>query len=437
MTTDLANPAAAQAASPTNPAQGVGQRHHRLARLRERYAPLLESIRDGATKRDLDRALPHDQIRELAQAGFGALRVPEEYGGAGLTLPEFFELLTDLAAADSNLAQALRGHFALVEDRLLAPEGEHRDAWLRRFGAGELAGNAWTEVGSVQVGDVGTLVTRHPDGSAEVTGEKYYSTGSIFADWIDVYARDAQTGEDVIALVSAHQDAVELSDDWTGFGQRTTGTGTTVLTGARVEPGDVILVSDRFRYQTAFYQQVLLSVLAGVARAAARDVSEALAARRRGYSHGAGTVTSQDPQLLAVVGEVDSEAFAAAAVAARSAESLQGAYEAGAALRSVWSVDADTETILREADDAAVDAAELATAQGQVVLSRSVPAAVTRLFDALGASATDTGRDLDRHWRNARTAASHNPWVYKARIVGDKAVNGVPPLRLWAVGRAS
>jgi alkylation response protein AidB-like acyl-CoA dehydrogenase len=71
------------------------------------------------------------------------------------------------------------------------------------------------------------------------------------------------------------------------------------------------------------------------------------------------------------------------------------------------------------------------------VLSRSVPAAVTRLFDALGASATDTGRDLDRHWRNARTAASHNPWVYKARIVGDRAVNGVPPLRLWAVGRAS
>ena len=30
-------------------------------------------------------------------------------------------------------------------------------------------------------------------------------------------------------------------------------------------------------------------------------------------------------------------------------------------------------------------------------------------------------KNLDRHWRNARTAANHNPWVFKARIVGDYA----------------
>ena len=41
---------------------------------------------------------------------------------------------------------------------------------------------------------------------------------------------------------------------------------------------------------------------------------------------------------------------------------------------------------------------------------------------------------LDRHWRNARTAASHNPWIYKARIVGDWAVNGTEPLYVWQIG---
>ena len=33
-------------------------------------------------------------------------------------------------------------------------------------------------------------------------------------------------------------------------------------------------------------------------------------------------------------------------------------------------------------------------------------------------------RALDRHWRNARTVSSHNPLVYKARIVGDWVING-------------
>jgi hypothetical protein len=44
---------------------------------------------------------------------------------------------------------------------------------------------------------------------------------------------------------------------------------------------------------------------------------------------------------------------------------------------------------------------------------------------------------LDRHWRNARTVASHNPWVYKARIVGDWSVNGTAPTPIWHVGTAA
>jgi hypothetical protein len=59
---------------------------------------------------------------------------------------------------------------------------------------------------------------------------------------------------------------------------------------------------------------------------------------------------------------------------------------------------------------------------------------VTHAFDALAASATSTAKNLDRHWRNARTAGNHNPWVYKARLVGDQAVNGVALPRVWAIG---
>ena len=112
------------------------------AQLLNRFRPHFDRIAAGAVDRDRSRALPMTEIRELARAGFGAVRVPAEHGGAGASLPQLFELLTELAAADSNIAQALRAHFAFVEDRLASKPGSHRDQWLARFTAGELVGNS-------------------------------------------------------------------------------------------------------------------------------------------------------------------------------------------------------------------------------------------------------------------------------------------------------
>jgi len=51
-----------------------------------------------------------------------------------------------------------------------------------------------------------------------------------------------------------------------------------------------------------------------------------------------------------------------------------------------------------------------------------------------GASATLRTRGLDRHWRNARVLASHNPLIYRARLLGDRAVNGTPLERHYRLG---
>ncbi|QRQ78413.1 acyl-CoA dehydrogenase family protein [Glutamicibacter protophormiae] len=395
----------------------------RLAELTARFAPHFEKIAAGAAERDRTGALPYQQVADLAAAGFGAIRVPVSHGGAGATLPELFELLTELAAADSNIAQALRAHFAFVEDRLVAAPGPGRDTWLARFAAGELVGNSWTEVGAVRVGEVITKVSPDGAGGFSITGAKYYSTGSIFADWLDTYAERTDTKTRVIAAVRRHQPGVALSEDWDGFGQRTTGTGTSTFTGAAVE--ELIEFDTRFKYQTAFYQQVLLAVLAGSARAAEREFAAQLAARKRTFSHAAANIAGQDPQLLQVIGEVSAAAFAAAATVERVSTALQGAYESALALHSGGSA---------EADEAANDAAELASAQGQVVLTPLVLTALTHAFDALAASATSVSKNLDRHWRNARTAGNHNPWVFKARLIGDLAVNGTQLPRVWAIG---
>ncbi|PLZ02223.1 monooxygenase [Burkholderia sp. WAC0059] len=390
------------------------------ATLAARFRPLFERIAVGAAERDRTRALPREAIGWLKAAGFGALRVPVSQGGFGASIPQLFRLIVGLAAADSNLPQALRSHFAFVEDRLNAPADAGQRVWFDRFVSGQLVGGAWTEVGNVAIGDVRTRLSRHGDGWA-LDGEKYYSTGSLFADWLDVLARRADDGGDVIAVVDRHQPGVRLDDDWDGFGQVGTASGTTRFERAVVETRNVIDFAQRFRYQTAFYQLFHVATLAGIAQAVKRDAAERVRARTRIYSHGNAPRASEDAQIQQVVGELASWAYAAEAIALRAAEPLQRAYEAR------FGNDADAERA------ANVDA-EIESAQSQLVVSDLALRATTHLFDALGASATSATQALDRHWRNARTVSSHNPLVYKARIVGDWTINGTEPPYVWQIG---
>lgn len=409
----------ARTAAPS-PSLSLGTDYESLA---ARFRPIFARIAAGALEREQTRALPYEPIEWLKAAGFGAVRVPVEYGGAGASLPQLIRLLIELGEADSNLPQALRGHFAFVEDRLNAGPGPARDVWFQRFVAGELVGNAWTEVGDVAIGDVITRVSRDGDRWV-VNGEKYYSTGTIFADWIDVFARRDGDGRDVIAVVRTGQPGVTRSDDWDGFGQRSTGSGTTKFENAQVNEADIIDFSTRFKYQTAFYQLVLLAVLAGVGRAALRDVSHEVRTRRRIFSHGNAPSVAKDAQVQQVVGRIAARVFAAEAAAVRAAEASQRAYE------TRFGDD-------RQAEHDANVAAELDSALGQIAVAELVLQATTELFNALGASATSEAKRLDRHWRNARTAASHNPLIYKERIVGDWEINGTEPPYVWQIGSGS
>lgn len=95
-----------------------------------------------------------------------------------------------------------------------------------------------------------------------------------------MYAERSDSGGPVIALVNVAQPGVERDDDWDGFGQCTTGSGTTRFIDARVEQAHVYDFAERFRYQTAFYQHVLLATLAGIGRAVLRDVGEGVRQRK-------------------------------------------------------------------------------------------------------------------------------------------------------------
>lgn len=386
------------------------------------FRPTFDRIAEASLDREKGRVFPHDQVRWLVDDGFGTLRIPKEHGGFGASLEQTFLLLAELGEADANVAHIWRNHLAFVEDRLNAPVCDTNDIWIKRFLTGAFVGGGWTEANNLTLANLVTTVTVK-DEHYEVTGAKYYATGSLYADWLDVLGR-GDDGELLTALVRADDPGVTLVDDWRGFGQRTTASGTARYERVRAERGDVFPAAERFSYQAHFYQIAMLSVLTGITRAALRDGSTALSGRKRNYPQGLAEVPAADAQLLQVIGEVSADAFGAEAALTQSSRSLDrivaGRLEG----------DDDDHAKQRLID------AEVAVTQAQLVIIAASLRATTTIFDALGASGVSEETALDRHWRNARTLASHNPRVYKARILGDWLINGKDPLsNLAALGR--
>lgn len=385
------------------------------------FRPVIDKVAEGNVERESGRVFPYEQVRWLNDAGFGTLRIGADRGGFGASLEQTFLLLAELAEADANVAHIWRNHLAFVEDRLNAPVSDNNDSWLKRFLGGEFVGGGWTEANNVPLTSLATTITAEDDHWL-VTGAKYYATGSLYADWLDVLGRD-EDGALVTALVRSDDPGVTLVDDWRGFGQRTTASGTARYDRARAERGDVFPAAERFSYQGHFYQNAMLSVLTGITKAALRDGSSALRQRPRNYPQGLAPVPAADPQLLQVIGEVSADVFAAEAALARSSQSLDRivagrlAGDEGSARRRLVE-------------------AEVAVDQAQLVIIAGVLSATTTIFDALGASGVSEQLGLDRHWRNARTLASHNPRVYKARILGDWLINRTDPVAdLASLGR--
>jgi alkylation response protein AidB-like acyl-CoA dehydrogenase len=385
------------------------------------FRPVFDKIAQGNLERERDRVFPHEQVRWLADVDFGTVRIPAIHGGFGASLEQTFALLAELAEADPNVAHIWRNHLAFVEDRLNAPQSDTNDTWIKRFLAGEFVGGGWTEANNVTLANLTSTITEEDDHWV-VSGAKYYATGSLYADWLDVLGRSDE-GDLVTALVRRDDPGVTLVDDWDGFGQRTTASGTARYERARAEPGNVFPATERFSYQAHFYQTAMHSVLTGITKAALRDGSIALAERVRNYPQGLTAVPAFDPQLLQVVGEVSADVFAAEAALARGTATLD---------RIVAGRLAGDEAGARRL---LIDA-EVAVDQAQLVIIAAALSATTRIFDALGASGVSERRGLDRHWKNARTLASHNPRVYKARILGDWLINRIDPVAdLASLGR--
>lgn len=384
------------------------------AELAEQFRPVFAKIAEGAVEREADRRLPHDEVGWLREAGFTTVRVPRDFGGWGVTLPQLALLLIELGAADSNLPQLLRGHFGFVETRLTHPDPELRERWLRRVADGVIVGNAQSELGNRSFWENATTVLRDPARGWRLNGKKFYSTGSLFADWIHTTA-SVDREHSATVLVPTSSPGVHQIDDWDGFGQRLTGSGTTLFEDVEIHPEDVETYENGRlpgSYLQAFFQLVHLATLAGIARAAVRDTVAFVQQRSRNLLRPEYASPKDDPQVQEVVGRLAGASFATDAITLTAAQDVEAAYRAVVAGEA-------TADVFDRADTAVF------SAQGQVI--KLVLGLATELFEVGGASAVTERFRLDRHWRNARTLASHNPVIYRDRIVGEHLLAGTSP----------
>lgn len=394
-----------------------GQDAREITPLHDRFAPVFEQIRRQALHAELNRELPFEQIRLLKESGFTALRVPVAHGGSGASLEDLFALVTTLATADSNVAQALRAHFGFVEHLLFESAGPYRTKWLDRLGTGQTAGAAAAE-GPASKRDLFSTTLSQTDGRWVINGSKFFTTGSLYADWLTVTGT-TEDGQTVKTLAARNDPGLEIVDDWDGIGQRLTASGTAHFRNVHTEEADLRYGNTAFPHSQAFFQLYHLATVAGIARAAATDVADAVRRRKRSFSHGNADLPAADPQILEIVGHVFSAAYLASAAVERAARAIQAV--------------ADSPVLEL---DLTVARAELEVWQVQDRILPLVLEATTALFDALSGGATLRVAGLDRHWRNVRTLGNHNPRVYRTRVVGDYAVNGTLPPIQWRVGVA-
>lgn len=382
-----------------------------------RFQDLFQRIAQSAVAREQQRQLPFELVDELRSLGFARLRVPQALGGFGLSLPQLFHLLAALATADSNLTQIFRAHFGFVEGRLNSQDGDARDYWLGKVAADEVfLGAAMAERTEVTQNSV---ILSQQDDQWYLNGTKYYSTGTLYANWISAAASNGD--EFVSVLVPADAPGVSREDDWDGFGQRLSGSGTTRFEQVAVASQNIIRRFKRGEFKEdsyigAFYQMFHLATLAGISRAILNDSISFVQQRTRTFGVPGQSSPKDDPLVQRVVGRLASLNFTAESLVAVAANKLEQVYQR-----------AQQGT----ADEALYAAADITVYQAQQILVGLVPEAASLLFEVGGASATSEQRRLDRHWRNARTLASHNPAILRERAIGDFYLNGVTPGAAW------
>jgi SfnB family sulfur acquisition oxidoreductase len=369
----------------------------------------------GAAERDRKRLLPWAELDLWSESGLGGITVPREYGGADVSYATLAEVFVILCAADPALGQIPQNHFGVLG---VLREIGTPDQKARLYGevlAGQRLGNAGPERRSASVKTIlqgTTRLTRTP-GGLRLDGQRFYSTGALFAHRVPARATD-DDGRAVQVWVPRDAPGLTVVDDWRSFGQRTTASGTVTFEQVPVDPQDVLPIWQLAERPGLFgptSQLIQAAIDQGIAQAAVEDTLSFVRERARPWVDSGLEHATDDPYIIADVGRLQIDLHAAHEVLQEAGRTL----DAIAAARTI-----DAEASAR---------ASVAVAEAKILTTRIALEASEKLFELAGSASTRAAHNLDRHWRNARTHTLHDPVRWKLHLLGNYHLNHVLPAR--------
>ncbi len=365
----------------------------------------------ASTAVERDRAGGHaQQEREwIRDSGLLTLSIPVEFGGQGADWSLVFQVIRQLAKADSALAHVFAFHHlqlagiqlygnAQQQRRLLAATVEQRFFW----------GNALNPL------DRRTTATR-TDGGYTLNGIKSFSSGSVGAEWLTISAWDEATQSALIAAVPTSQKGLSVQADWDAFGQKQTDSGNVHFENAFL-PADLVLQAPGTRptAQATLRSQVAQLIMTNLYLGIGLGAFDAA----RQYTHDQASAwfaagvdkATDDPYIQHRYGELWLLLRPAAALADQAAASLEKAFRQGPL------VTAETRGELA-----------IAVAEAKCLAHRAGIEVSSQMFELTGARATSARYGYDRFWRNVRVHTLHDPIDYKLRDLGRYVLNGSLP----------
>ena len=375
---------------------------------------LADAFAPGAARRDRERVLPWDELDQWSESGLGAITVPREYGGADVSYATLAEVFSILCAADPALGQIPQNHFGVLGVLRETGSAQQKARFYGEVLAGRRLGNAGPErrsAASATILQGTTRLTSTPDG-LRLSGQRFYSTGALFAHRVPARAID-DAGRAVQVWVPRTAPGLTVIDNWSSFGQRTTASGTVIFENVVVNPDDVLPIwqlADRPGLTGPTSQLIQAAIDLGIGEAAVADTIAFVRAHARPWIDSGVERAADDPYVIADIGRLQIDLHAVQEVLRHAGQTLD-------------------EIAARPVDAQASARASVAVAEAKVLTTRFALEASEKLFELAGSASTRGAHNLDRHWRNARTHTLHDPLRWKLHLLGNYHLNQALPAR--------
>lgn len=366
----------------------------------EKAVELAREFGKDAAERDLKGGTAKIQRDALRESGLLTILIPTEYGGEGQPWSVVLRIVREFAKTDAALAHLYGYHFLHLVTAHFAGSRNQKEYYYT-----ESAKNNWFWGNSFNPLEATLIGKRDGDGFI-LNGYNTFSTGSQDSDRLLILWNDDAKGKQFAGIIPTKRIGVTLNDDWDGFGQRQTDSGSVSFNNVLVKPSEVLDKTEStgtaFATLDAILSQIILAnVFVGSAEGTLATAKEYTLTKSRPWYVTNYEKAIDDPFIQRRYGDFWIDIQAA----------VQLVEKANKKVDTAWARD-------RSLTDEERGETVLFTGAANAFGTKVALNVTSNIFEVLGARSATRKNNFDRFWRNVRVHSLHNPIEYKRKNIG-------------------